>query len=140
MNRLFKIIPGLPVLLGMFLFWQAEPARAGNIEMEIFYLPHRPAMVVVDKVAQVAAEFKDVDLKKYSFDDRAAAKLVKKYKMTDHMPVAIFINGRDSFTVNGRSLRLINFPKGDAFVPMFAGEWDYPDLRAILAELAGERQ
>jgi hypothetical protein len=123
----------------MFLFWQAAAARAA-IEVEIFYLPHRPAIVVVDKVAQVAAEFKDVVLKKYSFEDRVAVKLLKKYKMTDHMPVAIFINGRDSFTVNGRSLRLINFPKGDAFVPMFAGEWDYPDLRAILKELAGGKQ
>lgn len=140
MNKLIKIMPGFPVLLCMILFWQAAPARAGDIELEIFYLPHRPAIVVVDKVAQVAAEFKEVVLKKYSFEDRAAAKLLQKYQMTDHMPVAIFINGRDSFTVNGRPMRLINFPKGDAFVPMFAGEWDYPDLRAILKELAGGNQ
>ncbi|MFZ5766792.1 MAG: hypothetical protein ACOY4H_14535 [Thermodesulfobacteriota bacterium] len=134
---MITITPSLATLLALFLFFQAGPARAGNIEIEIFYLPHRPAMVVVGKVEQVVAEFKNVTVKKYSFEERDTEKMLKKYKITDHMPVAVFINGRDSFTVNGHPLRLRNFPKGDAFVPMFAGEWDYTDLRVILAELSG---
>jgi hypothetical protein len=128
---------GLAVLLVLLLVGRTAPALAGAIEMEIFYLPHRPARVVVDKVEQVAAEFKNVVVRKYSFEDRDTGKLLRKYQLTDHMPVAIVINGRDSFTVAGRALRLRNFPKGDAFVPMFAGEWDYADLRAILAGLDG---
>jgi hypothetical protein len=139
MMRIVKIPPIIPVLLGLFLFPPAAPARAGAVQLEIFYLPHRPALVVVDKVERIAAGFKDVAVKKYSFDERATGKLLKKYNITEHLPVAVFINGRDRFTVAGRSLRLRNFPKGDAFVPMFAGEWDYPDLEAILAELAGAR-
>lgn len=139
MNGIKKILPGLIALLGLVLFFQAAPARAAAIELEIFYLPHRPAMVVVDKVERIAAEFKNVVVRKYSFEDRDAARLLKKYQVTDHMPVAVFINGRNSYTVDGRVLRLRNFPKGDSFVPMFAGEWDYADLRAILAGLTGEK-
>ena len=137
MRRMVKTLTGLAALLVLLLVGQTAPARAGAIEVEIFYLPHRPAQVVVDKVEQVAAEFKNVVVRKYSFEDRDTGKLLKKYQLTDHMPVAIIINGRDSFTVAGRTLRLRNFPKGDAFVPMFAGEWDYADLRAILAGLDG---
>jgi hypothetical protein len=139
MNGTMKILSIPVALLSLFLFFQAASARAAAIELEILYLPHRPAMVVVDKVEQIAAGYKDVVVKKYSFESPETEKILKKYKITDHMPVAIFINGRDSFTVDGRTLRLRNFPKGDAFVPMFAGEWDYGDLQAILADLAGAK-
>ena len=139
MNKTMKILPIVATLMGLFLFLQAAPALADAIELEILYLPHRPAMVVVDKVEQIAAAYKDVVVKKYSLESRETEKILKKYKITDHMPVAIYVNGRDSFTVDGRTLRLRNFPKGDAFVPMFAGEWDYGDLQAILADLAGAK-
>lgn len=138
MRRIVKTLPGLLALLGLFVFFQTSPAQAAAIEIDIFYLPHPPAMTVVGKVEQMAGEFANVTVRKYSFDDPKSRKMVEKYHLTDHMPVAVFINGKDSFTVDGRSVRLRNFPKGDSFVPMFAGEWDYADLRAILAGLAGE--
>lgn len=113
------------------------PARAGAIIMEIFYLPHGPAMKVVAEIEKIGAEFKQVTISKYSFEDPGSRDLIRKYQLTEHTPVAVFINGANSFTVGDRSLRLRNFPKGDAFVPMFAGEWDYDDLRAILVGMAG---
>jgi len=112
-------------------------ASGADIQMEVFYLTHRPALEVVRKVENVATEFSNVVLKKYSFDDPAAEKLLKQYDLREHMPVAILINGENSFTVKEQKIRLRNFPKGDAFVPMFAGEWDYADLRAILQEMSG---
>jgi hypothetical protein len=116
---------------------QSPSACAADILMEIFYLPHRPAQAVVSEVEKVAAEFKNIAINKYSFEDPATEKLLKKYNLTDHMPVAIFINGQNSFTVNGQKISLRNFTKGNAFVPMFAGEWDYADLRVILQEISG---
>jgi hypothetical protein len=116
---------------------QSLAAYAADIQMEIFYLPHGPAQAVVSEVEKVAAEFKNIAINKYSFEDPATEKLLKKYNLTDHMPVAIFINGQNSFTVNGQKISLRNFTKGNAFVPMFAGEWDYADLRVILQEISG---
>ena len=120
-----------------FLAFRAPAASGADIQMEIFYLPHRPALAVVSEVEKVAAEFADIVIRKYSFDDPDAKKLLKQYSLTDHMPVAIFINGQNNFTVNGQKISLRNFPKGDAFVPMFAGAWDYADLRLILREISG---
>jgi hypothetical protein len=119
------------------LAFRAQPACGADMQMEIFYLPHRPAQEVVSKVEKVAAEFNNIDIKKYSFDDPDADKLLKKYNLHEHMPVAIFINGQNNFTVKGQKISLRNFPKGDAFVPMFAGVWDYGDLRIILKEISG---
>ncbi len=140
MNQGTRTLPGLLALLALFILFSARPALAAAIEIEIFFLPHRPAMAVVDKVEEVAKEVAGITVTRYSFDDPKSRKMVEKYQLTDHMPVAIFINGKDSFTVNGRTLRLRNFPKGDTFAPMFAGEWDYDDLRAILAGLGGDHQ
>ena len=116
---------------------QSPAAYAADIQMEIFYLPHGPAQAVVSEVEKVAAEFKNIVIKKYSFEDPATEKLQKKYNLTGHMPVAIFINTQNSFTVKGQRISLQNFPKGNAFVPMFAGEWDYADLRVILQKVSG---
>jgi hypothetical protein len=138
--RTIKQILSLMVLLCLAFAWKTVPALAGDTEMEIFYLPHRPAMNVVGKVVNLAAKFTNVTVRKYSFDDPASKRLVEKYQLTEHMPVAIFINGKDRFVVNGHELRLRNFPKGDSFVPTLSGEWDYPDLTAILTSLSGEQK
>ena len=139
MEQLIKKIPVLLILLGAVLFWRTTPAQAAAIEMEIFYLPHRPAMNVVDKVEKVAGEFSNVTIRKYDFEDPDSRRLVEKYQLTGHMPVAVFINGKNRFTVKGHEMTLQNFPKGDSFVPMFSGEWDYSDLKAILTNLSGEK-
>lgn len=125
------------LLTTVFLVYAAQAACAAAIHLEIFYLPHRPALAVVSEVEKVAAEFNNIVIDKYNFDDPDIDKLLKKYSLTEHMPVAIFINGQNRFTVNGQQVSLRNFPKGNAFVPMFAGEWDYADLRIILQEISG---
>ena len=124
-------------LLALTLFFQAGQVRAADTLVDIFFLPHRPAQAVVSEVEKVAAEFANVVIQKYNFEDPGTDKLLKKYNLTGHMPVAIFINRQNSFTVNGKKISLRNFPKGDAFVPMFAGEWNYDDLRVILQEVSG---
>lgn len=129
----------LVYLLAFTLFFQAGQALAADTLIDIFFLPHRPALAVVSEVEKVAAEFNNIVIKKYSFEDPATKKLLKKYNLTGHMPVAIFINGQNTFTVKGKKIRLRNFTKGNAFVPMFAGEWDYTDLRIILQEISGGR-
>lgn len=124
-------------LLVPFLLIHVGSVFGSSIKMEIFYLPHRPAVAVVEKIDTLVAEFENVVTEKYNFEDSASKKILKEYKLSGHMPVAIFINGKNSFTVDGKTISLSNFPKGDAFVPTFTGEWDYSDLRKILADIAG---
>jgi len=123
-------------LVSLLLF-QTGPVFASNTEIEIFYLAHRPAVAVVDKIDKIVAEFNDIVTRKYNFEDPASKKLLKKYKLSGHMPVAIYINGKNNFTIDGKKIQFRNFPKGDAFVPTFAGEWNYSDLRTLLTNIGG---
>ncbi len=131
---------GLACFFVFALFFHAGQAMAGNTTIiEIFFLPHRPALEVVSEVEKVAAEFENMVIKKYNFNDPAAKTLLKKYYLTGHIPVAIFINGQNTFTVKGKKISLRNFTRGNAFVPTFAGEWDYDDLRVILQKISGAK-
>ncbi len=127
----------LMYLVAFTVFFQAGQALAADTLIDIFFLPHRPALAVVSEVEKISAEFPDTTIQKYSFENPDNKELLKKYNLTGHMPVAIFINGKNSFTVNGEKKSLRNFPKGNTFVPLFAGEWDYDDLRSILREISG---
>lgn len=111
------------------------PALNKNTEsiiIEIFYLPHPPVEAVVKKVETVISEFPKFQINKYNFDDPESQALVKRYGLKGHIPLAIFIKGKNEFEVNGKKITLENFPKGDAFLPDFEGAWSYEDLRQIL--------
>jgi hypothetical protein len=123
------------------LAFASGPSSAGDapVLVEIFYLPHRPAEAVVRDVEGVASRFKGVTVRKYSFEDPGSRKLLEKYGLRDHTPIAIFINGKNEFTVGGMSISLRNFPRGNSFVPMFEGGWTYGDNEGILSSALEER-
>ncbi|MBN1957538.1 MAG: hypothetical protein JW773_04980 [Desulfuromonadales bacterium] len=136
-----KVNTGFPPFAVMMVFFlllaslavSLQPGRAEAAELvEIFYLPHRPAEAVVKDVERIVAKFPGVATKKFSFEDAANRNLLKKYGLTTHMPIAVFIDGKNEFTIEGRSFQLKNFPKGNAFVPMFEGSWTYQDIETIL--------
>ncbi len=110
-------------------------AKASSITLEIFSLSHRPAQAVVNKLEQYLVPFKNLTIKKYDFEDPKAQSLLQKYGVHSHTPVAIFINGKNTFTVKGKPMTLVNFPKGDAFVPSFEGSWRYEDVVSILRDM-----
>ncbi|HBR22791.1 MAG TPA: hypothetical protein DD713_09640 [Nitrospiraceae bacterium] len=118
-----------------FLF--AAMSNAYSVTVEIFYLPHPPAEAVVRDVESVIKEFKGVAVKKYSFESPESRKHIAKYNIKEHSPVMIFVNGKNQFSLGKRQVILKNFQKGNAFVPMFEGNWSYEDLRQILKSAAG---
>jgi len=109
-------------------------AVAENV-IEIFYLPHPPALAIVKKVEPIIAEFPGFKVVKYNFDDPASKDKIAEYHLVNHYPVAIYIGGKNSFIVDGKTVSLLNFPQGDAFIPTYEGGWTYEDLRKILNSL-----
>ncbi len=111
---------------------QADNQSGSANLVEIFYLPHPPAEAIVKKVEPIIAQFPQFQIEEYSFIDPQNASLIKSYGITEHMPIAIFIGGKDEFDLNGKHVVLKNFPEGDSFVPTYSGDWSYDDLRQIL--------
>jgi hypothetical protein len=112
-------------------------AMAASKMVEVFYLPHPPAEAVVKDVEAVLKKHDQFKVTKYNFEDPQSKKLLVKYNLRQHMPVVIFIDGQNEFTLGKRKVIFKNFPKGNAFVPMFEGNWSYRDLDGVLS--AAER-
>jgi hypothetical protein len=108
-------------------------ASAASGTVEIFYLPHPPAEAVVRDVESVLEKHGGFKVVKYSFDDPRNKKLLAQYNLREHMPLVIFINGRNEFSLGKRKVVFKNFPKGNSFVPMFEGNWSYQDLESVLS-------
>ncbi len=117
-------------VLSVILF--ASTSVAASDIVEIFYLSHPPAMAVVNDVEALLKKYSSVKVEKYNFEDPATRKLLEKYHIKNHMPVAVFINGKDEFVIGKRKVLFENFPKGNAFVPMFEGNWSYQDIETVL--------
>lgn len=125
------------IVILFFTVLAVTAGQAATNTVEIFYLPHRPAMAVVRDVEDVLKKYSNIKVKKYSFEDPAAGELLEKYHIKNHMPVAIFINGKHEFSIGSRKIVFENFPKGNAFVPSFEGNWSYDDLVTVLKTLPG---
>ena len=137
---IFAIIVLILIAGLSYWYWQtsvAAPSAKAPADdrplIEIFYLPHAPALAVVDKVEPIIARFPQYTVKKYDFLDDASQPKIREYNLFEHTPIAIFIDGINTFTVDGKSISLSNFPKGEDFVPTYEGEWSYDDLEKILA-------
>jgi len=109
-----------------------QTAAAKKNLVEIFYLPHPPAQAIVQKVEAILKNHPKYTGRKYNFFDAANKQKIADYKISEHSPIIIFIAGQSVFTIGNRTVNLKNFPKGDAFVPTFEGDWNYDDLEQLL--------
>ncbi len=137
-----KIIILIIILVGGVALWQLSlqnkramnkvDKTAANL-VEVFYLPHPPVDPIREKIKNILQKFPEYKLVEYDFDDKNSEDKINQYKLFDHIPVAIFINGKDTFLVDGKKITFRNFPQSDPFVPTYSGLWDYSDLEKILA-------
>lgn len=108
---------------------------AGAVLVEIISLDHAPIRPVVQEVLAVAAEFGDrVAVQTYNFDTPEGDAFAGARDLTEHTPLAIFVNGQMEFEVNGRSLAFYSFPQGEGTGVVVEGVWTTADLRAVLAQ------
>ena len=133
---------GKAILIAVFIVYAVigpATAMAASGIVEIFYLPHPPAETVVKDVEAVLKKHDQFTVAKYSFEDPQSKKILAKYNLREHMPVVIFIDGQNEFTLGKRKVTFKNFPKGNAFVPMFEGNWSYRDLDGVLSAVGKGR-
>ena len=121
----YLLVPKSPVTL--------QNQKADKHLVEVFHLSHAPAVAVVDKVEEIIKKHPEYTLKRYDFDDPKSNAKVTQYGLEGHMPVAIFIGGKNTFTFGGKQVSFQNFPKGDAFIPSFEGPWSYENLKEVLS-------
>ena len=105
----------------------------GPVQVEIISLDHAPIRPVVQEVLEVAAEYGDkVTVQSYNFDTPEGVAFAEEHGLTEHTPIAVFVNGEMESEINGRPIKFYSFPQGEGTGMVAEGVWTMDDLRAVL--------
>jgi hypothetical protein len=127
--RKLAIFPLLLLVLAACGGGQAD----GPVQVEIISLDHAPIRPAVQEVLDVAAEYGDkVTVQSYNFDTPEGVAFAEEHGLTEHTPIAVFVNGEMESEVDGRTVKFYSFPQGKGTGMVAEGVWTMDDLRAVL--------
>jgi hypothetical protein len=115
------------------------PVPSGTVTVDIIYLNHPPVLPVLDQVDTVLKTYGDkVKITRYDFDTPEGAAFAKKMGLTGHDPLAIYLNGAQSFNLDGRMVTFNSFPQGAGTGMVPDGAWVITDLDGVLKIMTGQ--
>ena len=114
---------------------RAAAAKPGAATVEVAYLNHSPVRPILAEVDQLLVKYGDrVSVTRYDFDTPEGDAFAKAKGLTEHTPLAIFVNGSMEFTLDGRAVKFYSFPKGQGNFMVPDGGWTIEDLQRVLDE------
>jgi hypothetical protein len=115
------------------------PLPPGTVAVDIIALNHPPLRPVLAEVDQLLAPYgAKVHVTHYDFDTPEGADFAKKMGLSGHIPVVIYVNGKDTFTLNGRKVTFESFPQGQGTGMVADGAWTTADLDAVLKQVTAQ--
>jgi len=108
----------------------------GAATVDILFLNHPPIRDVLTQVDPVLAAYGNkVSVTRYDVDTTEGASFAKKKGLAGHVPLAIFVNGSQTFDVNGRQVTFESFPQGAGTGMVPDGAWTVADLDSVLQSI-----
>lgn len=115
------------------------PAPSETVTVDIVYLNHAPVLAILEEVDAALKPYGDrVKVTRYDFDTPEGAEFAKKMGITGHDPLAIFLNGSQSFNLDGRTVTFNSFPQGGGTGMVAEGAWTVADLDTVLKSILGQ--
>ena len=128
------------VLLPAFLSGSAIFCLAADpVHIDVLYLNHGPLQSTLEQMRATFSSYEDkiqVNWHDFESEDGAAFKAQKGIKT--HVPLQIWLNGKDTLVVGGKKVRFFGFPIG-AGPGFFQGQWSLNDLSQAIAALTTGR-
>ena len=112
-----------------------QAIKPGTVVVEVIYLNHPPVRPVLTEVDKLLANYGErVSVVRYDFDTPEGETFAKAKRLTEHTPLAIFVNGSMQFALNGRTVKFYSFPQGQGTGMVPDGGWTMQDLQQVLDE------
>ena len=115
-------------------------AMAGKpIKVEILYMNHGPLQDSIDGIKKIFSQYKGkVTVSWYDYDTKAGEDFMAKKKITQHIPLVIWMDNQVKFKVDGKDIVFSGFPTGSG-PAVFQGKWTNEDLQKVLDQLTGKK-
>jgi hypothetical protein len=110
-----------------------------KVSVEILYLNHGPLQSTLKEIDSICAQYKDkITVSRYNFESPEGEKFKNKKGITQHVPLMIWIAGKNAVSVNGKEVAFSGFPTGTG-PAFFQGKWTMKDYRQALDQAIQKR-
>jgi hypothetical protein len=131
------ILSSLVILL---LFSVPLTASAGKeIKVEVLYMNHGPLQPSLEKIKNIFSQYGGkITVSWYDFESKEGEQFMAKKGITQHIPLVIWLEGKNAIPLNGKEVKFIGFPTGSG-PAFFQGKWTMEDLRQALNEITSKK-
>ena len=132
-----SILFGLLALSLVCVPWNAMAGKP--IKIEILYMNHGPLQDSIEGIKKVLSRYNaKVTVSWYDFDTKEGEAFMAKKKITQHIPLVIWMEDQVKFKVDGKDIVFAGFPTGSG-PAFFQGKWTMADLQKVLNQLTGKK-
>ncbi len=121
----------------LFIPW---PGMAGkSVKVEVLYMNHGPLQASLQEIRNVFSQYKGkIAVSWYDFESKEGEEFMARKKITQHIPLAIWMDDQVKFKVDGKDTVFAGFPTGSG-PAFFQGKWTMADLQKVLNQLTGKK-
>jgi len=115
-------------------------AGAGKpVKVEVLYMNHGPLQDSLERIKKVFSQYQGkITISWYDFESKEGEDFMAKKKLTQHIPLAIWMDDQVKFKVDGKDMVFAGFPSGSG-PAFFQGKWTMADLQKVLDQLTGKK-
>jgi hypothetical protein len=116
------------------------PGMAGKpVKVEVLFMNHGPLQASLEEIRNVFSQYKGkIAVSWYDFDSKEGEDFMAKKRLTQHIPLAIWMDDQVKFKVDDKEVIFAGFPTGSG-PAFFQGKWTTGDLRRVLDQLTGKK-
>jgi hypothetical protein len=105
---------------------------AQKVSVEILYMNHGPLQSTLKEIDKICTQYKDkITVSRYDFDSPDGERFKTKKGINQHVPLMIWIAGKNTVSIKGKEILFSGFPTGSG-PEFFQGKWTMEDVRAAL--------
>ena len=124
----------------LVLFWMPSMSFAAPpVRIDVLYMNHGPLIPTIQEIKSIFGKYeKKVAVSWHDVDSEDGEKFMAKKRITQHIPLVIWMDDRVKFQVDGREVIFAGFPTGSG-PAFFQGKWTMGDLRKTLDQVTGKK-
>lgn len=129
----------LSCFLALALLGGAGAHAAAVAHVDVLYMNHGPLQETLGKMKTVFSGFGDrLSVSWHDFDSKDGEQFMASKGIKQHIPLVIWIDGKQKYAVNAKEVTFAGFPTGSG-PAFFQGKWTIDDLRAALEQVVGKK-
>jgi hypothetical protein len=129
-------------VLCLLLFFFSIPSTvlpAKPVRIDVLYMNHGPLLSTLQEIKAIFGKYgKLIVVSWHDVDTDDGEKFMAKKRITQHIPLVIWMDDRVKFPVGGKEIIFAGFPTG-AGPLFFQGKWTMADLQSVLDQVTGKK-